>query len=273
MDFRSHLARPMDFRRRSNLMLAVIVVISAGVAGFLWLNGEPGEIWISPVYVFLIWALLREIDPDHNWTALLAAAATAVWSLAGGPVASGLAIAGLMVAARIITSTTGRRLLVTDLAGVAVFGIAIGFSVEGWAAGFGIALGIYLDDRFRGDNRLPAVAASALTAIGSTVVANVTGAFPERLPNIVQAVAAAAGVVALLLLARDPAEPISQVDARHSAFMDKARLHVSRSVVGILVFLMAILTGVRADGLIVLVTALGLAVVSNEIEFIRRRRL
>jgi hypothetical protein len=117
------------------------------------------------------------------------------------------------------------------------------------------------------------VAASALTAIGSTVVANVTGAFPERLPNIVQAVAAAAGVVALLLLARDPAEPISQVDARHSAFMDKARLHVSRSVVGILVFLMAILTGVRAEGLIVLVTALGLAVVSNEIEFIRRRRL
>lgn len=273
MDFRTHLGRPMDFRRWSNIALAAIVLVSAGVAVVLWLSGEPGEIALTPVYAFLIWALLREIDPDHDWTALLGAGVTAVWGLTGGPLTSGLALAGLLVAARIITSTTGRRPLPTDLAGVTVFGIASGFSVEGWAAGFGIALAIYLDDRLSGDNRLAAIAASALTAIGTTVVANASGAFPERLPNIVQGVAAVAGIVALLILVRDPAEPISQVDARHAAFMDRVRLHVSRSVVGILVFLTAILTGVRADGLIVVIAALGLAVVSNEIALIRRRDL
>ncbi len=263
----------MDFRRWSNVTLAAIVLVSAGVAAVLWLNGEPGVIVLTPVYVFLIWALLRDIDPDHDWTALLGAGGTAGWGLTGGPITSGLALAGLLVAARIITSTTGRRPLLTDVAAVTVFGVAIGFTVEGWAAGFGIALAIYLDDRLSGDSRLPAIAASALTAIGATVVANLSGAFPERLPNIVQGMAATAGIAALLLVVRDPAEPISQVDARHAAFMDRVRLHTSRSVVGILVFLMAILTGARADGLIVVIAALGLAVVSNEIELIRRRNL
>jgi len=263
----------MDFRRRSNQLLALILVVTAGIAGFLWLNDEPAEIWISPVYVFLIWALLREIDPDHDWTALAGAVATAVWVLSGGPVTSGLAIAGLMVAARITTSTTGRRPLPTDLAAAAVFAIAIGFSVAGWAAGFGIALAIYLDDRYRGDSRLAAIAASALAAIGTTALAHTTGSFPERFPDIIQAVVIASGVAGVLLSARDPADPISQVDARHAAFLDGSRLHASRSVVGVLVFLMAILSGEEADGLIVVIAALGLAVVSNEIELLRRRRL
>lgn len=239
----------------------------------MWLNGEPGRVLLTPVYVFLVWALLREVDPDHDWTALAAAVFTGFWGLTGGPVVSGLAIAGMMVAARIVTSTTGRRLLTIDLVGASVLGVVIGFTVEGWAAGFAIAIALYLDDRFRGDNRLPAVAAAALTAIGTTVLANVTGAFPERLPDIIEVVAAMAGVVALLLLARDPAEPISQVDARHAAFMDKARLHASRSLIGVFTFLIAILAGQEAEGLIVVVAALALAVVSNEIELIRRRRL
>jgi hypothetical protein len=273
MDFRTHLGRPFDFRRWSNLVLSGLVVVTTIAAAVLWLNGEPATIALTPVYAFLVWALLREIDPDHDWTALLAAAVTAIWGLSGGPITSALALAGLMVAARIITSTTGRRPLLTDLAAVAVFGIVIGFSLEGWAAGFGIALAIYLDDRLSGGNRLPAIGASALTAIGTTVVANLTGAFPERLPSIIPGVAAAAGVAALLILVREPAEPISQVDARHAAFMDRARLHMSRSVVAILVFLVAVLGGLRSEGLVMIIVALGLAVVANEIELIRRPSL
>ena len=273
MDFRTHLGRPFDFRRWPNLVMLGLVLVTAIAAAVLWLNGEPGAIALTPVYAFLVWALLREIDPDHHWTALGAAAVTAVWGLSGAPITSGLALAGLMVAARIITSTTGRRPLLTDLAEVAVVGIVLGFSLEGWAAGFGIALAIYLDDRLSGDSRLPAIGASALTAIGTTVVANLTGAFPERLPDIIPGVAAAAGGVALAVLVREPAEPISQVDARHAAFMDRVRLHVSRSVVGIVVFVMAVLGGHRSEGLIVIIVALGLAIIANEIELIRRRNL
>ncbi|HUG32008.1 MAG TPA: hypothetical protein VMM14_03875 [Acidimicrobiia bacterium] len=273
MDFRSHLGRPIDFRRKSNLAIAAIVLISGVVGVVLWLNGEPGERAVAPVYVFLVWALARELDPDHDWAALVAAVGIAVWTLVGGPVSTGFAIAGLMVAARITTSTTGRRPLPTDLAALTVFGVAIGFSVEGWLAGFGIALAIYLDDRLREENRRSAVAASALTAIGTTILANLTGAFPEVAPDISQPVTVVAGIVALLLLARDPAAPISQVDARHAAFMDGTRLHLSRSLVGILVFLMAILTGVSADGLVVVIATLALAVISNELALLRRREL
>lgn len=273
MNFRTHLGRPFDFRHWSNLVLLGLVLVTAIAAAVLWLNGEPGAIAMTPVYAFLVWGVLREIDPDHDWTALVAAAVTAVWSLSGGPITSALALAGLMVAARIITSTTGRRPLLTDLAAVSVFGIVMGFSLEGWVAGFGIALAIYLDDRLSGDNRLPAIGASVLTAIGTTVVANLIGAFPERLPDIIPGVAAAAVVAALALLVREPAEPISQVDARHAAFMDPVRLHMSRSVVGILVFAMAVLGGLESEGLIVIIGALGLAVVANEIELIRRRNL
>lgn len=270
MAFKSHLGRSMDFRARSNLLLIAFVVVGAGIALVLWLSGEPGKVFLAPVLTFLIWALVREIDPDHDWAALVGAAFAGAWVLAGGAVPSALAVAGLLIGARIVTCTTGRRLLSTDLAVVAVFGIAIGFTVEGWAAGFCIALAVYLDDRFRGENRGRAIAAASITAIGTTVVATASGAFPQTIPDVVQYMAVAAGVTALVLLVREPATPTTQVDARHSAFLDAARLYVSRSVTALLVFLMALLTGPEAGGLVVVVVALGLAIVSNEAELLRR---
>ena len=270
MAFKSHLGRSMDFRARSNLVLIAFVLMGAGIALVLWLNGEPGEVFLAPVLIFLTWALVREIDPDHDWSALVSAVFAGAWVLAGGAVPSALAVTGLLIGARIVTCTTGRRLLTTDLAAVGVYGIAIGFTVEGWAAGFGIALAIYLDDRFRGENLGRAIAGASITAIGTTVVATVSGAFPQTVPDVVQYMAVAAGVTALVLLSREPATPTTRVDARHSAFLDTARLYVSRSVTGVLVFLMTLLTGPDAGGLVVVVVALGLAIVSNEVELLRR---
>jgi hypothetical protein len=255
------------------VILGVLTLVTAVVAIVLWLNGETGTIVLSPVYAFGIWALVREIDPDHHWTALVGAGLAALWALTGGNVFSVFALAGLALASRIATSTTGRQPLPTDLLGVAVFGIGIGFTVEGWVAGFGIALAIYLDDRFAERSRLVGVGASAATAIGTTVVATLTSAFPERLPDIDQGIAIAAGVTALVLLVREPESPISQVDARHAAFIERGRLHASRSLVGVLTFLMAVLAGVEADGLIVVIAALILVIGSNEVELLRRRNL
>lgn len=271
MDFRSHLGRPIDPRHRSNVVLVVIVVLTGVAAVVLWLSGTEARILLAPVHAFLVWALLREIDPDHNWTAIVGAVIAGVWVLRGMPVSTAWATGGLIVATRITTSTTGRRLLPIDLGVATVFGVAIGFTVEGWAAGFGIALAIYLDDRFRGENRLPAVAASAITAMGSTVVATLSGAFPDTVPEVIQYLAIAAGVASLLFLVREPALPTSRVDARHGAFIDRARLHASRSIVGVLVFLMTILTGADAEGLVIVIAALWLAVLSNEVASIRRR--
>jgi hypothetical protein len=278
MDFRTHLGRQLDFRNRANIAVLAVCAVAGAIGVWLWLSGEPGTVVLSPVYAFLTWALLQEIDPDHNWTALAGAILTAAWGLAGGPVVSGLAIAGMMIAARIVTSTTGRRPLLVDLVVVTVFGIVIGYTAAGWAGGFGIAIAIYLDDRLSGDDHRVdrhrgALMAASITAIGTTVVATASGAFTERLGDIEQWAVLAAGAVALILLIRDPAPPVSQVDARHAAFISEQRLHVSRSLIGCLVFVASILTGSESPGLVVLVVALGLAVISNEVESLRRRRL
>lgn len=272
MDFRSHLGRPFDLRHRSNLVLAVIVVLAGAAAVVLWMSGDPGAVLVAPVHVFFIWALLREIDPDHQWPAMVGSVVAGVWVLQGMAITSVWAPGGLILAARIATSTTGRRLLPVDLGVASAIGIAIGFTVQGWAAGFGIAIALYLDNRFRGENRFPAIAASAITAIGTTVVATAAGAFPDTVPDVIPYLAMVAGVAALVLLVREPAVATGRVDARHAAFIDQARLHVSRSIIGVLVFLMTILTGVDADGLVIVMAALWLAVLSNEIELIRRRR-
>lgn len=273
MPFRTHLGRSLDFSYLSNVALVGLVGVTAGVGLFLWLNGSPVEVFWAPLDLYIMWVLIREVDPDHNWTALVAAAGAGAWSLALQPRASALAIGGLALAARITTSTTGRRPLPTDLLVVSAIGIAISFTIEGFIAGFAIAVGIYLDDRLHGESRGMQVAAAAITAVGAATVATAARAFPQTLPEIVPYMAAATGVAALLLVLRDPALPISQVDARHAAFIREDRLHASRALVGLAVFSMTLLVGLEA---VVLAPALGgllLVLISNEVERVRRPNL
>ncbi|HET9260882.1 MAG TPA: hypothetical protein VFP42_12225 [Acidimicrobiia bacterium] len=273
MPFRTHLGRSLDFSHRSNVALIAMAVLTAGLALVFWLNGSPVEVFWAPVDLYLMWVLIREVDPDHNWSALVAAAGAGAWSLALQPRASALAIAGLIVAARLTTSTTGRRPLPTDLAVVAVFGIAIAFTIEGFIAGFAIAVAIYLDDRLYGESRRMQVVTAAITAIGSAVVATAARAFPQTIPEIVPYMAVATGVVALLLVVRDPAPPISQVDARHAAFVRGDRLHASRALIGMGVFAMTLLVGQEALAFAPALGALLIVLISNEVERLRRPNL
>jgi hypothetical protein len=270
MPIRSHLGRPLDIRRRSNILLLAIVLGTGAVAVALWSTGDRADlIFFAPAQAFVIWALMREIDPDHDWTALVAAAGGGAWVLVGGEYISILATAALMLAARLVTESTGRRPLVTDLIAMAL-GALVGFTVEGWVAAFGLAVALYLDDRFAVESRRLQIGVSAVTAVGATVMATVTGAFPETLPEITPWVVAAAGVITLILVVREPLEPITQVDARHKSFVSKARLHSSRTLVGVLVFGMSLLTGEGAVGLVPVLAAQLLAIVSNEVERVQR---
>lgn len=273
MPFRTHLGRSLDFSYRSNVTLVGMAGLAAGIALVLWLNGSPVEVFWAPVDLYIMWVLMREVDPDHNWTALVAAAGAGAWTLALQPRAAALAIGGLAIAARIVTSTTGRRPLPTDLAVVAAIGIAISFTIEGFIAGFAIAVAIYLDDRLAEDSRGLQVGSAAVTAIGAAVVATAAGTFPQTLPEIVPYMAIGAGVAALLLVLRDPAPPISQVDARYAAFIREDRLHSSRSLVGLAVFAMALLVGADAIALAPALFGLLLVLISNEVERIRRPSL
>lgn len=271
MPIRTHIGRHFEPRNPSNLAMAILVLLATGAALVLWLNASPISVFLAPVYVFLVWALLREIDPDNAWTSLVASAGAGAWVLAELPTVSALAIAGLMLAARLVGETTGRRPLPVDLAVVSVGGIAIGFTPEGWVAGFGIAIAIYLDDRLSSaSSRGMQIAAAAATATGTTIVGAAAGSFPSALPQILPAVVIPVGLLALLLVVREPPVPTSQVDARHGAFMRLDRIHASRSLVGVLVFAMALLLGPEAEAVVPVGVALLLALVSGEFERIRR---
>ncbi|MFZ0015012.1 MAG: hypothetical protein WAL25_12955 [Acidimicrobiia bacterium] len=271
MPIRSHLGRSLDVRHPFNVAVLGLMAAAAIAALVLWLNGSDWSLFLAPVHLFVVWALLREIDPEHNWSAIVGGVVAGSWVLVGLPMASALAIGGLILAGRLVTETTGRRPLPIDLAGTTSYGIAIGFTIEGWIAGFGLALALYLDDRLSGESRGMQVAAAAVTALGATVVATASRAFPLALPGILPQMAIPAGLIALLLVVRDPAEPMCRVDARHAALVRADRLHASRSLIGVLVFAMVLLVGSEADALVPLLFALLLAVVSNELERLRRR--
>lgn len=270
MAFRSHLGRSLDLRLRSNQAMVGLVAIASLVALVLWLGGESATLFLAPAHVFATWALVREIDPDHQWTALVAAASAGAWVLAGLPVLSILPLGGLVGASRLISATTGRRPLIGDLVVMTIGGIAIGFTVAGWIAGFGIALALYLDDRRTPASRGVQVAAATVTAIGTTVLASAVEAFPKTLPEIIAWIVIVAGGLAVALVAREPPIPVSRVDARYAAPLDHDRLHVSRAVTGMLAFAMSVFTGTEALGLSPLLVALALVLVSGEMT--RRRR-
>lgn len=273
MYFRSHVGRPFNFRATSNLLIVILVVVAAGIAIVLWANGEPaGIILYAPAYTFVAWALIREVDPDHNWTALVAAVGAGGWILFGGDRVSVLALGVLVLVGRLVTESTGRRPLITDLLGL-VLAALVAFTAEGWVVAFGVAIALYLDDRFADVSHWAQIWISAGIALAATLIATFTDAFSESLPGVRPVIVIVAGVMTLILVMREPAEPITEVDARHKAFLRKDRLHASRSLVAVLVFAMSLLTGLTSLGLIPTLFGLALIVVSNEMESIRRRGL
>lgn len=273
MRFRSHIGRHIDIRSPPNLLLMVVVLLAGAIALLLWLDDGPAEsIFLAPAYAFVTWALLREVDPDHNWTALAASAFAAGWILVGGEHVSVLALGVLILVGRLVSESTGRRPLLTDLVAL-LLGALAAYTVEGWIAAFGLAIALYLDDRLTEQSRSAQIWVSAGVAAGATLVATLLDAFPDTVPEVQPVLAMVAGVLALVLVVRDPVEPITQVDARHKSFLSPHRLHASRSLIAVLVFAMTLLTGTTAEGLIPTTAGLLAVIVSNEVEWVRRRKL
>ncbi|MEA1902169.1 MAG: hypothetical protein U9N56_01430, partial [Actinomycetota bacterium] len=139
MSFRSHVARPMNMSLPSNRLIVGLSAV-AGLAGVaIWLiEGSTTALW-APVHTFLAWALVREIDPDHQSAAIAAGIASGLWILAGLDAVGVLMVGALMVAARLVTNSTGRRPLIPDLILIGIFATAVSFTTAGWIAGFGLA--------------------------------------------------------------------------------------------------------------------------------------
>jgi hypothetical protein len=272
MAFRSHIGRPFDLTLWSNRLLFLSVTLFGLAAVVAWGNDSPIEVLWAPAHVFVIWALVRELDPDHDWSALLAAALAGVWVLLGYPMVSALAVGGLLLAARLILNSTGRRPLITDLVVVGGYAAAIAFTRVGWVSGFGLAVAILIDARMTEEAGTAGTITAGLAALGATLVATAAGAFPGDAFGVQPMAVTLIGLVALVTILRAPPEPTSLVDSRMKWSLSRDRLHGARSLTGILVFASALLSGGEVDRLVPVVIALVISLMSAEVERLRRPR-
>lgn len=268
--FRTHIGRPIDLSSTSNRLIVGLTAAMALAGVALWLTGDATGAWLAPVHTFLVWALVREMDPDRQWTALIAAAIGGGWVLVGFEVVGALALAGLLMAGRLVLNPVGLRPLGTDLAAMALLATIISFTAVGWVAGFGVALAIYIDARMADEMRRGPVVAAIAAAVGASVVATAAEALPQTLPSIRPLVVLMVGLLALIIVVRDPLPVMSTVDHSDLKLMSTARLHAARVLVGVLVFVAALLAGQDVVGLGPVIIAIGLVLASEELVRIRR---
>jgi hypothetical protein len=273
MAFRSHITRSLDPRSPSNVAISALTLVAAAAGGVIAL--VAGRTLFLPVLAagatFTAWALGRELDPDHQATGLLAAIPAGALVLLGFDNSILVTVAALM-AARLLAETTGRRPLATDLAGMVVLASAVSYTALGWVFGFGLAIAIYLDDRMAETHSNRAVIAAIGAAVGASMVATLTSAFPQALPEIRPPLTLALGLLALFAVLREPLEPNSLVDSRKKTPLRRDRIHVARTMVGLLAVFGSLIGGAEITAEVIVALALALALGSEEVERLRRRR-
>jgi len=271
MAFRSHVVRSLDLSLPSNRLVIGLGMVGLAAATAVVLTGGPMSVWWTPVYIGLIWALGREVDPDHESTALTAAIGGGLWVLAGFDTSAMPALLGLMVAGRLVLNSTGRRPLLTDYIGMGVIAAAISFTLLGWVGGFGMAVAMYIDDRMAAEHRQMSVFSAALTALAASAVVTASRAFPQEVPDARSAVVIGIGLVALIAVVREPEAPVSVVDSQMKNLLTLDRLHATRAMIGVLIFLAAFLNAPDSAAMVPAAAVVALALIANEVERIRRR--
>src|SRR5690606_24949796 len=205
------LARTIDPRVPSNrliLILAVAATVSLGLfrlaAGALLPEVVIHAVGAG-VFTTLAWAVGREIDPDHNLSAAIAAVLMIV-ALFVWPMPNLLLAGGLMAALRMVTRSTGLPLRLTDaLALVALAAISIvldGF----WMLGVVMALAFLLNGLLPKPDR-PNSLIFALIALGVTFILSLLVEIPvwtwELDPGF-GAMTMLTGLFYLAVILRDP---------------------------------------------------------------------
>ncbi len=274
MRFRSHVMRPLDAGNRWNLLVLGLTGLAfvIGVALTLSLGRPPTLAVVASGAVFLSWALVREVDPDHQPGAVLAALVGGTWALAGMPTAI-LPFVGLLMVARILVETTGRRPLVTDLVGLGILAGLVSITSLGWVMGFGLAVAIYFDDRMASTPSRQGLLASICAAVAATVVVKATDALPATpAASLSPVLIVATGCIAIVAMARAPISPISFADSRNRTFIRGDRLHAGRAVAGALLFFGSVLDPGGGRAVVPMAVALVVSLASEEVERLRRAR-
>lgn len=268
---RSHLLRPMEAANPWNRAIFILTLVAAAAGAYLGFNSDRSPLLALQAggTTFLAWALCRELDPDRQTTAIALAVLGGAWSLLGGETAI-IPFVALLIVARILVETTGRRPLPTDLVVVAIVASLVSYTRLGWVMGFGIAVALYVDDRLAEQPSRGGLLAAMAAAVGSSVVASLIGTFPRALPDVRPMLAIILGLLALFAVLREPVDPVSFVDSRNKRFLRRDRLHAGRAVSAVLVFLGALVSGVGALVVVPMAMVISSALASSEVERVRR---
>jgi hypothetical protein len=170
------IGRPVDFSYPTNRAIGILsgVVLVATTLLQLFVGKEFFEAWFwgvgAGVTVFLAWALCRELDPDHDMSAFVAAGLAVI-----GLFVFGLANLGrlfwLLLAVRVVNRTTGLPATIVD--SLAVVGLS-GWLVYNGNWGFGVltVMAFLLDSQLAPPHRQQIIFAglSALSTVAIIIL-------------------------------------------------------------------------------------------------------
>lgn len=173
------LGRAIDpIHYRSNLYIVLLTFATGVLAGLVTLiNGNDFSAAVAAGFftaaaVFVAWVYTRDIDPDYNESAFLAAAATL--TVAPAPLMI-LSIASLAVMLRVVSRIVGPVPRLPEYVGVLVL-LGIASVVDGGMVALAAIVGFLLDAR------LPQATRWAWLGVGVSVVLAVLGFLWRPLP-------------------------------------------------------------------------------------------
>jgi hypothetical protein len=176
------VGRPVDPRYPTNLAIAILtVLVSVGAAACQWVDGATlldGALWGigAGLAIFLAWALARELDPDHEFSAFVAAALAIVALAALGPPQL-LPLFWMLLTVRILDRTVG--LPARPLDSLAMLGLGLWLTWQGgWIYGLVTAAALFLDGWLAPRLRRH-VALAAVVLVATVVLALVGGTSPR----------------------------------------------------------------------------------------------
>lgn len=153
----SAIGRPVDMQYPTNRAIAIVTLLVMGAGGvYRFIVGDgvlPAAGWglTAGLTVFLTWALARELDPDYDYSAFVAAGLALVGALIYGPPGL-LVLFWLLITLRIVNRSTGLPATLLDMA--ASLGLAAWLAYRGaWLFGLLTALAFALDGRLQAPQR------------------------------------------------------------------------------------------------------------------------
>lgn len=227
MESFTHLGRTISLDDALNRWM-LGVCAAAAVAALAYPGGRsPAAAAFSVgLTVFLVWALIRELDPDHPVTALVGAAAAGTLAIVTAA-SSLITVAIVMVTARIVVRSTGLRPLLSDIAVVGALVGAFSRTPLIWAVGLGLAFGVALDTTLPEPAPQRNVWLAGAIGLAVTLSAVLSGAV-RIVWSAPGPVTVTLGIVALALVTTAPSQEISSVGDYRRTPLHPERLRAAR---------------------------------------------